>query len=220
MKYLILDAGPIISLSMNGLLYILEKLKKDFKGEFIITPDVKFEVIDRPRKIKKYHLEALKVQELLDKGVLKLSTDIIDTNKLNKETNRILKLINSSFVSYENIKLVHKGEASCLAFSNLCNAENLIAADERTIRMICESPEALKKLMERKLHTKIKLTKNIKELEKYKFIRSAELVYMAYKKNLIPIKKQKALLDALLYAVKYKGTAITSDEIETMKKLA
>lgn len=220
MKYLILDAGPIISLSMNGLLYILEELKKDFKGEFIITPDVKFEVFDRPKKIKKYKLEALKVEELIKKGVLKLSTDIIDTNKLNKETNRILKLVNSSFISYENIKLIHKGEASCLAFANLCNAENIIAADERTIRMICESPEALKKLMERKLHTKIKINRNIKELEKYRFIRSSELVYMAYKKNLIPIKKQKALLDALLYAVKYKGTAVSSDEIEIIKGMA
>lgn len=220
MKYLIFDAGPIISLSMNGLLYVLENLKKNFKGEFIITPDVKYEVVDRPMKIKKYQLEALKVQSLLDRGVLKLSTDIIDSNQLDRETNRLLKLINSSFISYEKIKLIHKGEASCLSFANLCKSENLIVADERTVRMICESPEALKKLMENKLHTKIKLNKNITELNKFNFIRSPEILYMAYKKDLIPLKKQKKLLGALLYAVKYKGAAISSDEIETMKSTA
>ena len=55
MKYLIFDAGPIISLTMNGLLPILEKLKKVFDGEFILTPSVKSEVIDRPMRIKKYY---------------------------------------------------------------------------------------------------------------------------------------------------------------------
>src|SRR3989344_5329454 len=36
MKYLIFDAGPLINFSMNGLLPMLEKLKKEFKGQFII----------------------------------------------------------------------------------------------------------------------------------------------------------------------------------------
>ena len=54
MKYLILDAGPIISLTMNGLLWVLEKLKQDFDGEFIITPEIKQEVIDNPFRIKRF----------------------------------------------------------------------------------------------------------------------------------------------------------------------
>ena len=46
-----------------------------------------------------------------------------------------------------------------------------------------------------------------------------ENLWLAYKKNLIPVKKNKELLDALLYGVKFKGAAISSVEIEEMKKL-
>jgi len=226
MKYLILDAGPIISLTMNGLLDVLEKLKKEFNGEFVITPQVKIEVVDKPLKIKKYELEGVRVNDLLRKGVLKLSSKFISNSQLQKETRKILELANSSFVAdkrmgNEKIKLIQEGEASCLAFSKLCNCENVIVADERTVRMLAEAPENLKNIMEKKLHTKISMNqKNLKQLKSFKFIRSAELLYIAYKKNLIDLKKDKNLLDALLYAVKYKGAAISSDEITEIKGLA
>jgi len=95
MKFLIFDAGPIISLTMSGLLQVLERLKKNFKGEFIITNAVKREVIDRPYKNKKYKLESIQVLNLLNKGVLKLSSEFIDESRLNKETEKILKRANS-----------------------------------------------------------------------------------------------------------------------------
>jgi hypothetical protein len=219
-KFLIFDAGPVISLTMNGLLPILEKLKQIFSGEFIITPDVERELIDKPLKIKKYELEGVKVRNLVEKGILKKSSQFVPNNTLTKETREIMNVINSSFkaeTTNEKIKLIHEGEASCLAFSKLCKTENVIVVDERTVRMFIESPENLKKLMEKKLNTKIKT--NIKKLANYKFIRSAELLYIAYKKNLFTIKKDKTLLDALLYGVKYKGASISSKEIEQIKKL-
>src|SRR3989344_3052577 len=135
MKYLIFDSGPIISLTMNGLLPILEKLKNNFKGEFIITPQVKREVIDRPLEIKKYSLEALQVKDLLDRNVFKLSSEIISDQKLEKEIKRILKIANGILRTEqtgEKIKIIQEGEAACLAFSNLCNSENVIVIDERT----------------------------------------------------------------------------------------
>ena len=49
MKAFILDSGILINLSMNGLLYLLKALKTP-EIRFIITPEVKFEVIDRPLK--------------------------------------------------------------------------------------------------------------------------------------------------------------------------
>ncbi len=222
MKYLIFDAGPLISLAMNGLLDVLEKLKKEFNGEFIITTQVKKEVVDRPARIKQYALESFRMKDLLDKGVLKLASKFVANNQIEKETMRILKITNSVFQTRgENIELVQEAEASCLAFSNLCNAENVIVIDERTTRMLTESPQNLQKLMEGKLHTKIKPNKkNLEQLKNFKFIRSTELVYIAYKKNLIPLKDGKELLDALLYGLKYKGTAISSGEIEVMKSLA
>ena len=42
-KVLIFDSGSLISLSINGLLEELKKLKKIFNGEFIITKEVKKE---------------------------------------------------------------------------------------------------------------------------------------------------------------------------------
>jgi hypothetical protein len=223
MKYLIFDAGPIISLTMNGMLVVLERLKENFKGEFIITPTVKSELIDRPMKIKKFELEAIQVKNLLEKGILKMSSEVIPNNKLDKETTKILNSTNGflrSSKTGEKINLIHNGEAECLAFSNLCGGESLIVIDERTARMMVESPENLKKLMEKKIHIPLKADMEaIKVLKKVKFIRSSEILFIAYKRDLIPMKKDKQLLDALLYGVKFKGTAITSEEIEQMKLL-
>jgi predicted nucleic acid-binding protein len=224
MKYLIFDAGPVISLAMNGMLPVIEKLRGVFDGEFVITPQVKNEIIDRPLKIKKFKLEAVQVRDLLDRGCFKMSTDIIPQQKLDIETKRLLKVANGVFrttQSGEKIEVIHEGEASCLAFSKLCGADNVIVIDERSTRMLSESPKNLERMMEKKLHTPLDAQQSLLDsLKDFKFIRSAELLFVAYKKGLIPIKKNKDLLDALLYGVKFKGAAISSKEIEDMKKLA
>jgi hypothetical protein len=223
MKYLIFDAGPIISLTMNGMLPVIEKLKSVFDGEFILTPAVKREVVDRPMKIKKFKLEALQVQEMIRRGVFKMSEDIISNQKLDREVKRLLKVTNGVLRTAKNgekIKIIHEGEAACLAFANLCGCENVIVIDERTTRMLTEAPGDLEKMMERKLHTPLKSELSLlADLKNFKFIRSAELLFIAFKKGLIGIKDDKGLLDALLYGVKFKGCAISSAEIEEMKKL-
>jgi len=141
---------------------------------------------------------------------------------IEKETRNLMKIINSAFSTrYEKINLVHEGEVSCLAFSNLYGKENVIITDERTIRMLIEAPKNLKDLMERKLNTEIKIdNKKLFNLLKFKLIRSSELIYIAYKKNLIELKKNKENLEAMLYALKFTGTAVSSKEIEEIKSLA
>jgi predicted nucleic acid-binding protein len=219
-RYLIFDSGPIISLSMNGMLYILEELKKNFDGEFIITPQVKNEVVDKPLKIKKFEFEAVRVAYLIEKGILKLSSSIVPNDKLNEETARIKNQVNSQFYSdNKNIELIQEGEAACLALANLCNCKNLLVVDERTTRLLVESPESLKKIMENKLHTRIKTRGNFEFLKNIQVIRTAELLFIAYKKNLLGLKKDKLTLDSILYASKFKGTAISTKEIEEIKKL-
>src|SRR3989344_4289768 len=221
MKYLIFDSGPIISLTMSGLLPVLEKLKENFKGEFIMTHQVKQEVVDKPLKIKKYELEAIQVNTLLEKGIFKSSSNFFSNQKLELETNKILKMANGALRGVKDkskINLLQGGEASCIAFARLCKCNNVIVIDERTTRLLSESPRSLHKLMERKLHTHLMLEESlIREFKHLKFIRSPELLFIAYKKNLIPMKKDKQLLDALLYGVKFKGAAISSGEIEEMK---
>lgn len=222
-KFLILDAGPFISLTTNGLIKVLENLKKKFPEiEMILTPQVKREVIDRPLKIKKYELEAIKVMDLLDKKVIKMSSEFVQNGILEKETSKVIQDSNSLLTGAgETIRPIQEGEASCLAFSKLCGKENLIVIDERTTRLLTESPENLHKLMERKVHMKLNLNKkNIKYFKDFKYIRSAELLFMAYKNDLLELKKDPVVLDAILYGVKFRGTAISSREIEEMKKLA
>ena len=100
---------------MNGLLPVLEKLRERFDGEFIVTPAVRKEILDKPLKIKKFKLEAMQVQKLFDKGVLTSSSKIIPAAKLQKESARILKLANNALKStktHQRIKIIHDGEAS------------------------------------------------------------------------------------------------------------
>jgi hypothetical protein len=223
MRYLIFDAGALISITMNGLLPIIEKLKQGYDGEFIITPAVKREAIDRPLKIKKYSLEGVKIKDLLDRGILKLSTKVVPNSKLDQETKRLLRIANSAFRvegSREKINLIQEGEAACLAFANLCKCKNAIAIDERTTRMLTEAPDSLRRLLEKKLSKQIRYDeRSLKEFKNFRFIRSAEVLYVAFKKDLFDLKKDKTLLDALLYGVKFKGAAISSKEIEEIKKL-
>ena len=223
-KAIIFDAGTLISLSMNGLLDELQRLKEIFNGDFLITEQVKYEIIDKPLSIKAFELEALKVQQLLEKGILKISNSYgIDNSIIKLKTNEIMNLANSLFTSSrDRVSIMHLGEASCLALSKILSDKginNVIAIDERTTRMLVEKPENLKDLLERKLHTNIALVKkDFQPFKGFRTIRSAELMYVAWKKNLIDVKNGD-VLDALLYALKYKGCSISDEEISEIKKM-
>jgi len=224
MKALIFDSGSLISLSINGLLEELKKLKKIFNGEFIITKEVKKEVVDNPIKIKMYELEALKIQNLIDEGCLNMPNKIgIQDKEITNLMFKLMNLANTMFIGNGNeIKLIQQGETSCLALSKILNEKkikNVLVIDERTLRILVEAPENLKQLLEKKLHTNIKLKKsNFQSFKNFKIIRSTELMYLAYKKGLINLKGRE-VLDALLYALKFKGCAISNDEIEEIKKI-
>jgi hypothetical protein len=93
---------------------------------------------------------------------------------------------------------LHEGEASCLAFSKLCSSESLIVLDERTTRVLFEGPERIKELIEKKIHAPLTFDSELfNTLGTYKFIRSTELLFIAYKKDLLGLGKSKEVLDAL-----------------------
>ena len=222
-KILILDAGPIINLSMNGLLEIFEKIHQ-CGITIAITNYVYQEVVDRPSHIPRFELGALRIKELVENGTIKFATDLgLAQAEIESETQRWLKIANST-ISSENhfIEVVSIAEISCIAVSSLLNRkniENVIGIDERTTRVLFEKPENLRELMSSKLHRNITLhTKELENTRQFKFIRSSELVFMAYKKGIIQIKDKHAL-EALLYATKFKGCAISWEEIEQLKKL-
>jgi hypothetical protein len=156
-KVLIFDAGALINLSMNGLLYILPALKAKFKGKFIITHSVKEEVIDRPMKVQRFELGALRIQKLLEDKVLEMAETLdISHAQIEGETIKLVEKINHFIQANDRwIKIVSPGEISCLALSNELEKKgfgSIIAIDERTTRLLSEKPENLEKLMSRKLH--------------------------------------------------------------------
>ncbi len=224
-KAIIFDSGVLISFSMNGITHIIKNLKNVFKGKFLITSEVKKEVIDTPLKIRRFKLEALKVKELLNEGVIEMPSSLgIEDSEITNRTKEITGIANSIFEGGgKDIHLIDLGEASCLALGEILNEKgikNVIAVDERTTRVLVESPENLRKFLEKKLHVKISLKKeNLEFLKKFRIIRSPELIYVAYKKGIIKLEDSSAL-DALLYAVKYKGSSISESEIEEIKKIA
>lgn len=222
-KVLILDAGPIINLSMNGLLDIFEGIYK-LGITIVITNYVYQEVVDRPTHIPRFELGALRIKELIERGIIKFATDIgLAQAEIESETQRWLRIANSSIKSDNHyIEVVSAAEISCIATSNLLNKkgiENIIGIDERTTRILFEKPENLRELMASKLHRNITLnTRELQGTSQFRFIRSSELVFMAYKKRLIEIKDKRAL-EALLYATKFKGCAVSWEEIEQLKKM-
>lgn len=224
MKIIIFDASTLITFAMNGLFPELRELKKIFKGKFVITEDVKREVIDKPITIKRFELEALRVKQLLDDKVLEMASSLgVSENEISKRTKEFLNTANTMFKGRgRDINIIQIGEASCLALSRILDEkkiENVLAVDERTTRMLGEKPENLKKLLQKKLHASVTLSQeNFKVFKGFRFIRSSELVYVMYKKGIMRL-KDDVVLDALLYAVKFKGCAISGDEIKEIKRL-
>ncbi|GEM_PF-1293342 len=222
MRFLVFDAGPLISLTLSGLLDILPKIHSGLKEtKFVLTPQVKFEVIDKSKTNKKFSLEAFKIEKLIKDKVFSLSSEFVQNKNLSEETQKVLSFSSQLIKSYgHNVQLLQEGEASCIAFFKLAKKDCLIVSDERTVRLISESKYLLAERMKSKLHSEVFLNeKNFKYFEDLKYIRSSELVFYALKKDLIDIEKSPEALEALLYSLKFHGTAISQKEIEEAKEL-
>lgn len=221
MKALVFDAGPIISLTMNNLIWILEPLKERFKGRFYISKAVKMELVDKPLTTKRFEFEALQVIQQIKNGVL----EVLDNPA---KTVELLNLANQCFKAKGQwIKVSHYGDMSSLALALQLNA-NALVIDERTSRELIENPDTLRNIMRSKLHTNVFVNnENINKLKEYfkglKIIRSSELAYVACKLNLlnkyIDGATRKQLLDSVLWGVKLDGCAISKGEIEQILAL-
>jgi hypothetical protein len=224
MKAVILDSGTLINLSMNGLLYIIKELKRTSNVNFIITKQVKYEIVDRPISIPRFQLGALRIQNLIDSKEIETpdSLDISDS-EIQKKTKELMQIANTSVKARGKwIKIVSDAEMSCLALSSLLTkkgTENIISIDERTTRILSEKPENLERLMSKKLHNSVSIIKeNFSAFKEFRFLRSTELVYVAHKKGILEVKGPKAL-EAVLFATKFKGSSVSYEEINQLKKL-
>ena len=143
MKSIVFDTGPIISLTTNNLLWIIEKLKQRYGGDFIIPREVKYELVNKPIETKIFKLEALQVNLEINKGNLK----VVEDPRIQILKNELMNLANNCFYARGYpIKLVQEGEMAALALAIIFNSEAIVV-DERTTRELIESPERLARLM-------------------------------------------------------------------------
>lgn len=230
MSCLVFDTSTIISIATNNLLQILGPLKQAYGGEFCIPSVVKSEVIDRPLNSKKFKLEALQIiSEVIDGNLI-----LIDEPP--EEVERIAGLTNSIFMAYDNyIQVVHRGEAAVIVHAKQNNADALVI-DERTTRLLIESPMSVARILSSKMHTNIAINrKNLKEFQEYTkgmtVLRSTELGVMAYDLGLLnaymrpetrhiaAVMPKKDLLDGLLWGLKLRGCSISTEEISEIMRL-
>lgn len=221
MKALIFDAGPIISLTTNNLLWLLEPLKKKFKGEFYLTEKVRKELVDKPLQTKKFKFEALQVQNLIEKGVLK----VIKDRDVVKKAEQLLGLANSVFYVQDSpIHALQLGELESLAAAKKLGIQYIVV-DERITRLLLENPGEMEALLERRMHADVRvrrenLLKLHKEVEGVKLVRSFELAAVAYELGLLDdyIAKipeaRKQLLQAVFWGIKLNGCSVGQEEID------
>ena len=180
MKTLIFDSSSLITIAMNNLIWILEPLKKKFKGEFCISASVRNEILDVPLKGKKFMLEAMQLRTEVKKDVICLREDVSQAELL-----KVQRLVNNIYHARgRSLKVLHEGEIGALLLAKKLNADALVI-DERSTRMLVENPRDLAKVLQAKMHTPVKI--NEKSLNQFsemfkdvKIIRSVELGLIAY----------------------------------------
>ncbi len=226
MKSLIFDAGPVISLTTNNLLWILSPLKQLFGGEFFVPHVVKQELVDKPLQSKRFKFEALQVNHEIKKGIL----NVIEETKINMLAEELLVLANNIFKIRGNwIKIVHYAEMEVLATAIILNSPAVVI-DERTTKLLVEDSATLIKMVEERMGTNATVnTKNLNKIKEWtksiKVIRSVELVLMAYEKGVLKDyvldgkEGIKTLVDSLLWGVKIHGCAISKLEIDRLVEI-
>lgn len=209
---------------MSRLIWILPELKKQFGGKFYITPAVKKELVERPLTIRRFEFEALEAMKLISDGVLEVYDAVPQ-----KKVRELISLANSSFIiNNKTVDIIQSGEIESIT-SALQEKASAVVMDERTLRLFIENNQEMEKLLERRFQKDVvpnaaKMNQFSKQLQGMPIIRSIELVGAAYKLKLLDVyvppqkKGKEMLLDAVLWATKFNGCAVTEHEIEEMKE--
>lgn len=225
-KSLVFDAGSVISLTINNLLWLLPPLKERFGGSFYVTPGVVDELVAKPLKTKKYKFEAIQIRHLLATGTL----EVVDGPEIHSISEHLLKLANNVFTCKgQAIRIVHLGEVESLA-AVIHNKASALVIDERTTRQLVEDPRQIARRMKHKLHKQVhtdaKRERLLRyELGKVRVIRSIELVCVAFEIGLLDHYLEnldseehwrRDLLESVLWGMKLNGCSVSTEEIDEL----
>ncbi|MBI5047021.1 hypothetical protein HZC07_04815 [Candidatus Micrarchaeota archaeon] len=214
----ICDSGALISLTsscLDGLLYFFAE---KHNVQFIIPPSVEYECITRPieSNLRKYLFSAIRLKDAIDDGIIVRVNDQGTEN----DARELIKLSNSLFYVRGNpLQLIQSGEAQMLALSKEIGVDYVLI-DERTARLLIESPMHLKEHLEQEFHVNVMVNKaNLRSItaaiSPLKALRSSEIVMLAYEKGYFANfnSLEKDALEAALYKIKHAGCSISFDEI-------
>lgn len=219
MVRIVMDSGPLISFSDTCLIKIAAFLRE--KGaEFIIPKSVEQEIVSTPIKIKRYAFSAVRLHKAIDDGDLK----VVNVN--NSLVERITAAANSVFsVHGQPLKILHAGEAACLAAYKEFNCACLVI-DEKTTRLLIEDPELLQENIADEYRTRVFV--NSKKLNEFnsltkgiEILRSSELAAIAAKKgyfNSFGKHKEQAFHSAIL-ALKQAGCSLSEKEVSDYQNI-
>lgn len=216
------DSSSLISLTDADLDGVLLFLKKHFYIKFLIPPSVEYEMVERPIKsdLREYLFSAIKIKKNISDGIItKIDADI------QAETNNILRIANNTFfVKGKPLRIVHTGEAEMIAMAQKLATKNLLV-DERTTRMLIESPIRLKSHLEDEFKVNVMVQKSnlvaFSEIVKdMNIIRSSELVVLSYENKFFDVynSMRQDALRAALYKLKYSGCSVSFEEINSFMK--
>ncbi|MBI5223714.1 hypothetical protein HY990_04805 [Candidatus Micrarchaeota archaeon] len=219
---IIVDSGVLISLTAACLDPLFPFFSERFNVRFLIPPSVESETITYPlkTKIKKFLFSALKIKRLIKDGVIvRLDADV------SSKARRLMSSANTAyFARAKPIQLIHLGEAEVLALSSELGIDHILV-DERTTRLLIESPIKLKEHLESEFGINIMTHKtNLRDLSdslsSLSLIRSSELVMLGFEKGYFDHFDDLRFdaLEAALYATKYSGCSISFDEISQYLK--
>jgi len=223
-RTIVVDTGTVISLATNSLLWALRYVAKKYNGQFLFPESVKKELIDYPLKTKKFKLEALMINDLILEGYFK----VVSASEVSKLTDQLMNLANNMcLVNGNPVRILQRAETEVLALAIHMKSDALLV-DERTLRVLIENPMKEAEILEKKLHTKVVLDRNVAKqfmdlVKGINVLRSTEIVTIAYELGLLnryisvgkKINNQlkKPLLEGALWALKLKGCSISEDEI-------
>ncbi len=213
---IVCDASSLISLTDSCFVHVLYFLKKKHKGHFIIPPMVEKECVEQPQSLRMHALHAIRLKRAICDGMI----EVVGLN-YPKKAEELRWLANNIFyASGTPLRLLHQGEAEMLSLALETGVDNLLI-DERTTRMLCEDPEALRLHLEREFCIPITTdTENLYAFSRLtscmRFFRSSELLLLAYEKGYFKDygELENEAIEASLYRLKYAGCAVGMGEID------